>query len=739
MAKKRFCIFILVALSALVFGLVTFADSNSADLPLSSFSRIEKFVNSNKYTQPEDYSLVTVMPAVNPEAMTLETVLGPVALDPQSLAFQFENTNGYRWSSTVNREDLTLKPYFLEEAASALIIESYNTNNPNFAIIKEHITKETTVDLEIKTNGFSAAVTFRKSQIKITLDVEFRKDGITVRIPQDKIIEPGAFKLATVAVYPFFGAVREDRVPGYAFVPDGIGALVRYRKEIPALIANYKKEIYDRNISYNTEVDLNKYQTTGTRIYMPVFGFVHGVEQNAVFAEIKNSAEYACINVYYPNFTENYTTVFPHFIYRRTYNQPMNKAGDMITLLQEKANPVDIAIDYTLLTGKKASYIGMAQTYRDRLNFKEKSQPTTIPLRLETIGLEKTTDVLFSKTIVMTEVAPFGRMIADLKRSGIDNIAAVYSGFTAAGVTWSSPDYRKISKRLGGKSAFTALNNEVSDLYLRVDYIKASSRAQGYNQYRDLSKKINDQVYQYQGATDIKYLLNYHKSRTLMNQSEPYLAALASGLAVDSMGSLLYHDFKNDLTITDQIKVYQEALRASSLKTALYSPNRYLWEELDAYFDFPMYSSQYLAFTDTVPFMAILMCGQVDSFAAAANFYPYARDELLRLIDFGVYPSFIVTENSAQKLAKTDLAAIYSSQYAVLASDIKTYYRFVSTALNPVIGAKIVDRTIVGAGLAVVAYDNGCCLVINYHHEAQNYGDYRILPKNYLVLGAADE
>ena len=55
-----------------------------------------------------------------------------------------------------------------------------------------------------------------------------------------------------------------------------------------------------------------------------------------------------------------------------------------------------------------------------------------------------------------------------------------------------------------------------------------------------------------------------------------------------------------------------------------------------------MYSSQYLQFTDTVPFLAIALRGELDLFGANANFYAYARDELLRLIDYGIYPSLLL-------------------------------------------------------------------------------------------------
>jgi hypothetical protein len=687
----------------------------------------------------EDYAPVTVNPGDLPDSEPVETALGTIQLNRQSLSFQFASPNGYNWRTTVNPDGEELPPLFLAEAASALVIESYNTKSSNFAITKEYIKAGTPVNLTMTADGFRAVVTFPVSQISLTLVVSFRVNGFTVRVPADGITEQGNFKLATVAVYPFFGAVAADKVPGYVFVPDGVGALIRYRSEIPAAAANYKKEFYYRTLAYNVETDLNKFTTTGARIYMPVFGFVHGVEQNAIFAEIENGAEYANLNVYYPNFTLGYTTVFPQFVYRRTYNQPVNKAGDVITLLQNEPNPVDIAINYTALSGQNASYVGMAAAYRERLDFKEAEKRNTIPLRLETIGLEKMQGVLFAKTIVMTEFDRFAAIASDLRADGVDNIVGVYSGFTDGGVSWAPPKYDKLSGRLGGKKGLEAARASVDDLYLRADFVRASTRSGSYNRYRDLAKKTNDQHYSYRNQTDDKYLLSYEKTKALLQDSADRFAAQADGWALDTIGYLLYPDHKKNLTLTDQIEAYREALRGMPGKTALYEANSYAWEYLDAYFDFPLYSSQYAAFTDTVPFASIVLRGSVDLFGAYANFYPYARDDLLRLIDFGVYPSFIVTDQPAEKLAKTDLATIYSARYDVLAADIKAYYGFVSQALNAVIGARIIGRKVVATGLVVVSYENGVNLVVNFHHEDRDYLGQPVPAKSYLVTEGGDE
>jgi len=711
------------------------------DTPLPSFEVISPFVDSNKYSHLKTDEIAQNQQSIDPNATIISTDSGTVYLDEESLSFQVMNGNGYLWSSTVDYEQPDFPNSFKQRIRSAIIVESYNTESSNYAITEENLfTTGTIVDTTINSQGFVSEIRFGKSNILIQLQVTFIDDQIIVEIPQEAIDESGDFKISSIKVYPYFGAVHEADIPGYVFLPDGIGALIDYKAENPLVNTNYQKEIYDRNIGYNIEENLSSFTSGGTHIYAPVFGFVHGVNQNAVFANITSGAEYGLINVYYPARTRGYTTVFSEFVFRKTYKQPIDKVGNTIALLQSYPNEIDIKIEYNLLENEQANYVGMAKVYRSYLEesiFSElhMTSHSNVPLKLETIGIEKVDGVLFTKSIVMTTLSDFSSMITELESEGIDHIIANINGFTAKGVTWSAPNYEKLSSKLGNKADLEAISNQVSDLYLTTDYLMASSRSSGYNQYFDLAKKISDQLYMFESATDTKYLLEYSKVRSIFDSSVDHLSAYdVSGLSILSMGSLLYSDFNNQLYIKDQITMMNELLSSYEKKIALYDVNAYLWGQIDAFYDFPMYSSQYVTFDDTVPFMSIALSGHVDLFGSNANFYPYARDELLRLIDFGVYPSFIITEESSKMLQKTGLESIYSSKFSDLKPSIVAYYGFVNDALKYVQNAQIIDRIVISSGVIKVIYDNDYEIIINYSSETITYESQSISPKNYLVI-----
>ncbi|MDX9692012.1 MAG: DUF5696 domain-containing protein [Acholeplasmataceae bacterium] len=738
--KKLLLTVLIITIITSISG-IAFAATPLSEIPIPSFDQVSPFVDSNRYSHQKSTEVAVNQQEINPNYQEINTTLGTIYVDPVSLAFQFYNNNGYIWSSTIDYQSEDFPVSVTYSLRSALNIASYNTNNNSFAILREHLfTMGTSVDLEVIDDGFMAAIQFGTSRIKMNLYVTFNEDGITVEIPDDEIEEPAGYRLNAIQVYRDFGAVKEDNVPGYVFIPDGIGALINY-KTADINIPDYKKYIYGNSLGYNTETNLNNRIIDGQRIYAPVFGFVHGIDQQAVFAHITSGALYGNINVSYPSRNRGYTSVYSEFIYRTTYAQPVDRSGSVIILLQDFRNPVNIKINYTLLEDDDANYVGMAKAYRNQLLDQSRlveniHNETNIPLHVSTIGLERKDGILFTENVLMTTLDQFRDMIKTLNDQGITNIVASIDGYTSKGASWSAPIYTGLSRKVGSKSDLEDIHENVSDLYLIAEFMKASSRSSGYNRYLDLAKKINNQLYRYDNSTDTSYLLEHSKVRALYRDTQHELNNLSySGLAIKSFGSLLYDDFSHDKYLNDLIHVFDTLLADQENKTALFDANDYMFTYMDTYFDFPMYSSQFLIFDDTVPFLPIALSNTMQLFGPYANFYPYARDELLRHIDFNIYPSFVVTHKSSKYLQNTGLSDIYSSRFSDLDHVINTYYHFVNDALKYTIGANIISRDILALGVVSVGYSNGIDLIINYTDQTYTYLGHEIGPKDYYVGG----
>ena len=122
-------------------------------------------------------------------------------------------------------------------------------------------------------------------------------------------------------------------------------------------------------------------------------------------------------------------------------------------------------------------------------------------------------------------------------------------------------------------------------------------------------------------------------------------------------------------------------------------------------------------------------------YSSYANFYAYPREELLRLIDYNVYPSFIVTNESSSLLEKTNLNNIYSSKFDDLKTAVTTYYEFVNTPLKHVVGASLVSRTVPANGIVINKYSNNVEIIVNYTNTTQVVNGITVDAMNYYVGG----
>ncbi len=731
---RKYFLLLLIGIIAFT-GYQLFASTEEVEtVDLFGFTNILPFIDSNRYSHTKT-SEVAVSDTFNDEYETFETDLGTVHLDEKSLAFQFEN-NGYVFSSTPDLTGTDFPVSVIYSVQSALNIQSYNMNNINYAIVRENMyTMGTQLSLTYFENGFNATITFGTSRIKMDLIVTFTEDSILVQVPNDSIVENENFKLKAIQVYKDFGSVYEDTTPGYVFIPDGVGALIDYSDNDLGM-PNYKKLVYGSSLGYNTEDDLNNMAPDGYRIYVPVFGFVHGVNQHAIFANITSGDAYASINVYYPSRNRGYTTVFSEFVYRQTYSQPVDQIGNTITLLQDGINPVDLSITYNVLSGEEASYVGMAKSYREYLQEQGATNQdaiTNTPLLLSFLGSEKTPGVLWTKHLQLSTLEDILTIVEEINQTLEPSLVVSIEGFTKKGVSWSGPVYKSMDRRFGSSKELSELSDMVDSLFMVTDHILAPSSGTGYSAYSDLARKINDQLYSYLDMTSDYNLLEYHVIESSFNKSMSAFDDDFINHAYRSLGSILYDDFSNDLYLADQIKLLQELLENVDSEIALYDANSYLWPSTDAILDIPMYSSQYVSFDDTVPFIPIALSNIVDLYSPSATFLPYVRDDLLRMIDFHIYPSFIVTTQYTSLLQKTNLSDIYVSNYEVILPMISAYYEFVDDALSQTLNAEILSREVLQNGVVIIGYSNGVEIIVNYTDQDVLVLDTLVKAKAYEV------
>jgi hypothetical protein len=166
---------------------------------------------------------------------------------------------------------------------------------------------------------------------------------------------------------------------------------------------------------------------------------------------------------------------------------------------------------------------------------------------------------------------------------------------------------------------------------------------------------------------------------------------------------------------------------------ALYTPNQIAWPYADTFLDFPLVGGQYLFETDTVPFLPIVLKGSMALFSPFLNTGYFGRDRLLRMVEYGVCPSFVVTWAPSSALARTASEDFYSTCFSDWRDYILEAYRYVKAALETVAGLRIVAHTAEDFGRVRVTYEDGTNILVNYTDGVWETENGTVLPHDYLV------
>ena len=180
----------------------------------------------------------------------------------------------------------------------------------------------------------------------------------------------------------------------------------------------------------------------------------------------------------------------------------------------------------------------------------------------------------------------------------------------------------------------------------------------------------------------------------------------------------------------------QEAIQTLVDQQAVLKPNDYAFNA-SALFNVIADHSGHAKMTDTVPFLTYALSGYKDVFSRYYNFFGNMQTEILRMIDFHLFPSYIVTEESAYALLDTPSYDLYTTSFDLWFDTIQSSYSQVDDALSAVYQSHVVSRTIISTGISEITYANGVTLVINYLSDSFNYQTYVLPAHSVTTIGGS--
>lgn len=620
--------------------------------------------------------------------------------------------------------------------------------------------KDVTSELKmVSDNQAEFIANFKNLEIQIIVDITFLDYSIKFDIPFENISGEGVLNLAAIILNPFLGAsggMEEHYNPeiedyeeaierplneGYIFVPDGSGSLIEFKNNDIAF-SDYTGTVYGADPATQTYANSSTSQVVEMQDpTLPVFGVAHTDEQKAFVAYADKGAEYmTIISKPKENMNIKYYWVYPRFEYNNNYFQVYNQKGSGYFKNYDNLNEFDISITYSFLYDEDADYVGMARRYREHLIETgdltpledDKKVNGDIPIRLDFIMNDSKSSVIGTTQVNVTDADEVEEILDNLMENGVTNINSGLIGWQAKGETLAQPNDYKFSNVSGSKSRIETLINDFNakgvDISLSNDYSTINKNSSSYLSSAvqhmnslyptvDKSKSLPDNV----PVSEFSYAHPRIASTWLIDIVNK-INSYSQSVTIDGISNVLSSSYKNEtFSLLDAVELYQETFEKIDTDVNLVAPNKYLLKYTDRYLQSAVTDSKYIFETDTVPFLQLVLNNTMEVYAPYANFSFYTQDDILTMIDYNVYPSFMLSKKSSHLLQDTHSSNLYSTESELYEPLIYNIYGQVNDVLSNVAMFDWIDREEVSNGVIVNTYSSGDIVVINYNDVDYKY------------------
>jgi len=540
------------------------------------------------------------------------------------------------------------------------------------------------------------------------------------------------------------------------FIPDGQGALIELKFNDGSLTNSYDRAVYGENIGA-TVTNFFEWATEPENILMPVFGMIHSKKQMAILGVIEEGDAAARIIAYPNGVVTQFDWISAKFVYRLIYNQPTMIAEDgesstsTINQATEHQRQFDIRMHYYVAEGEQACYTGLAHLYKDYLREKGAFQRADLSrdfaMQVDFLGLEKENDLFGRREIIMTSFEQAGEIIQDLNDSGAENLAVILRGWYRNGLNGGLPvqSYAPASS-LGGEQGMKALRQMAAGrdipLMAEADFLQMNldenptmryqvfQKITGANYRRPTYKKVYKSLYWTTPTLIEEYAANTLRELDENEWNEVALTGISS-LVSDYKEEKRYHDSSELMAIFSRIS--EDA--AGRMNLYLSSANAYLWQWADMLYDMPIMDSDFVISAQSVPFLAIVLSGEMRYFAEYTNFQANGRRFKLQLIEQGAFPSFVLTMEDPILLINSNANGYYSTSYELYRDMILEWYAELSGIYAMLEDSCIQDHAQMG-DVVRVTWSNGVKVYINYGDLTETVDGIELEGLSYEVVNS---
>lgn len=546
---------------------------------------------------------------------------------------------------------------------------------------------------------------------RLTVTVTLKDGSMNVNCTHSNITGNKNAFIESLELLNGFGSFNDSGKDDFLLVPDGSGAIIKtamYDESFEPLTF----AVYGNDPSAETEC-------SGDAV-IPAFGIKHG--DSAFVALIEKGDAVSFINADKATTISEYNKVYPSFSITPVLYE--NK-----TIHHSSKQTVDeVSLCYRFLSGKNATYAGLASACREQLirnsvlSTQNVELTDYLPFYLTLTGAaNKTTGINSLKKLTTFEQAQ--DMLVRMKNKGINNVCVRYTGVFSGGLNSKAIETSSMLSRLGGEDKLASLYEYVSaqkmSLYLDINILSSSGNFNSGNAINIVNKDTSF----IPAIRMIEYMNEKPEERkfrkisgladvisSFVKDTEGYPV---SGFCLNDAGYLLYSDFSNNgLLRQNAAKEISESIAPLSTgnSTMTSKGNFYMLKNIDSIIDIPLRStvSESGAYI-SVPFIQLVLHGIVDYAGGAVNTSVNREELLLKCIEYGACPHFEWNYESITGDTENDIF-YYDNTINVAAE----FYTKANEAINDLRDARMTDHYEIDDGVFCTEYDTGSMIYVNY-------------------------
>ncbi len=567
---------------------------------------------------------------------------------------------------------------------------------------------------------------------RFTLSYTLSGESLIAELPMERAVYSAGIPPLEITVLPHFGG--SDGKDGYLLLPDGSGVLVDFAQPKAMAAATYVGQVY----GFDASLDVTDKPAGTQSVALPVFGIRH--QKNAFLAVIEDGEALASVRATAAGSYSSYNEVCASFVTHASQTVKLGDSGTTgrVMSVQNTAYSGSLRLRYSFLDAADADYSGMARYYRGYLLdaglLREKSD-APYALQLGLLGaVDKRKSLLgfqYTGKETLTDTDQAQEILAQLQSDGVTHLALRYAGWFNGGLNQSLPSGVSVESAVGGAKGIQALQSYCTQngisLYAEVRLMTATADSKGLSRFRMVARQIdqtNAKVYTYDTVTqkekDYRFILKPAAALHFLERFTAKSSRLSlQGLAISEIGAAVYADYTKEAVSDRQsaVTMYGELLKtaAGSYDALMFDGGNQYVLPYAAQLDSVAFSGSGFAIADrSVPFYQMVIHGSVAYSGSPLNLSADPQADLLRCIEYGGQPAFLLMAADGAVLKNTDYDLYCSSHYATWRETAAAMFRQANAVLAPVQGLAMLRHDTLSASVGKTTYENGYAVFVNY-------------------------